>query len=417
MRVTLVFPAIGIIGFDCKAYYSGEVSWINHGLASLGAVLKREGHDVDLIDMRRLKSFDEFVELIKKRKPEVVGISISAMDLKPALETIKLTKKTLPYTIVVVGGLQPTQFLEKFVDNPDIDYIVKGEGEGAIVDICSHLSNGGAATQKVVVGAKPDLDKLPFIDRELYDYQLEMDNSFILGVQQTPMVTMLAGRGCPYHCGYCQPAENSVFGSPYRMRSVSHVMGELDELKMKYDFKSVLFWDDTFTVNQKWINEFCDTYKHDAEIIANSRADIICNHPEMVERLASIGLSTMLIGFESGSQRMLDLMEKGVTVEQNYEAAEICRRYGVKIFGTFMYGLPRETKADALLTRALCLSVNPDHKLFFMFTPIPGTKMFNYCKDNDLLLDQDYDDIARTGVYKKRLKNVNYRMLISAMKA
>jgi len=416
MKVTLIFPAIGIIGFGCKDYYSGEVSWINHGLASIGATLKKDGHDVDLIDLRRLDGWGEFAKKIKKRKPDVIGISVSSMDLRPAAEAIQIVAKELPKTIIAVGGIQPTMFPEKFVDNPDIDYVVKGEGETAMSNLCSEnaeecIENG------LVCGVREDLDSLPFIDRELFEYQHEMDNSFILGIQPSPMVTMLAGRGCPYKCAYCQPAENSVFGLPYRMRSVDHVIAELDELKAKYDFKSVLFWDDTFTFNQKWVSEFCKSYKHDAELLVNSRADIICKHPEMVERLAGIGLKTMLIGFESGSQRMLDLMEKGTTVDQNFDAAEICKKNGVKIFGTYMFGLPGETKGDALLTNALIRGTSPEHKLMFIFTPIPGTKLFSYCKENDLLLDQNYDDIARTGVRKKRIKGVDYKMLINTMKA
>ncbi|MBW1673796.1 MAG: cobalamin-dependent protein, partial [Deltaproteobacteria bacterium] len=265
MKVTLIYPAIGITGFGCKEITSGEVTWINHGLASIGAVLKEAGHDVYLIDMRRLSGWEQFDKLMTTRKPDIVGISISAKDLKPADEAIKHIKKTVPDCKIVVGGIQPTQFPEKFKNNPDIDHIVKGEGESAMGNICTHyeVSRMGETVvppSRVIKGKQEDLDSLPFVDRALFDYKLEMDNPFILGAQRTPMVTMLAGRGCPYKCGYCQPAENSVFGTPYRVRSVDHVIDELKLLKDKYNFQSVLFWDDTFTIKEKWVEEFCSKY-------------------------------------------------------------------------------------------------------------------------------------------------------------
>ncbi|MCP3893536.1 MAG: B12-binding domain-containing radical SAM protein, partial [Bacteroides sp.] len=389
MRVTLIFPAIGIVGFGNKGYYSGEVSWIHHGLASIGASLKTSGHDVDLIDLRRLDGWQQYEEKLSESNPDYIGVSVSALDLKPALEAIDRAKNLIPRAKIAVGGIQPTMFPEKFIDNPNIDFIVKGEGETAMHRI---IWGGDLDDGKIVHGSRENLDRLPFADRELFDYELEMDNPFMYETQKRPMVTMVAGRGCPYKCAYCQPAENSVFGTPYRKRSVDSVCEELAILKEKYNYQSVLFWDDTFAMNPKWIHEFCEKYKGGGDIIANCRSDIVCDKPEMIKELAEHGLETLLIGFESGSQRMLDLIEKGTTVEQNYKAAEICRQYGVKIFGTYMIGLPGETKKDALLTKAMMLGIRPDHKLSFVFTPIPGTKMYEYCEKNDLLLDQDYTD-------------------------
>ena len=412
MRVILVFPAIGIVGFGNTGYYSGEVSWIHHGLASIGSTLKKAGNTVSLIDMRRLSGWEEYEEKLKELKPDLIGVSVSALDLKHALEAIDRANKIVPRAEVAVGGIQPTMFPDKFVDNDNIDYIVRGEGETAMCSIAAGYHR--YTNDKIVTGVRENLDMLPFADRELFDYELEMDNPFMYDTQKRPMVTMIAGRGCPYKCAYCQPAENSVFGSPHRKRSVDSVCEELAILKEKYDYQSVLFWDDTFVMNPKWIHEFCEKYKGGGDIIANCRADIVCDHPEMIEELAAHGLETLLIGFESGSQRMLDLIDKGVTVEQNFRAAEICRKFGVKIFGTYMIGLPGETKKDALLTKAMMIGIRPDHKLSFVFTPIPGTKLFSYCEENDLLMDQDYTDIERTGVLKPKIKGIDYRMLLNA---
>jgi len=191
-------------------------------------------------------------------------------------------------------------------------------------------------------------------------------------------------------------------------------MEELKELHDTYAFHSITFWDDTFTVNPDWINDFCKEYKKEgfaATIAANSRADIICDNEEMIEELANIGLDWLAIGFESGSQRILDFLDKGTTVEQNLEAARICRKYGIKIFATFMLGLPAETQKEQLQTVNMIRDIAPEHPSLFYFTPIPGTNIYQYCLDNDLILRDDPFDIDRTGNYKPKIKGIDYSYL------
>jgi anaerobic magnesium-protoporphyrin IX monomethyl ester cyclase len=197
------------------------------------------------------------------------------------------------------------------------------------------------------------------------------------------------------------------------------VVEELLFLKGEYDFKSVTFWDDTFTFNSKWVSRFCDFYEESgirASIAACSRADIICDNEPMVERLASVGLDWFVIGVESGSQRLLDLIKKGTTVEQNAEAIRICRKYGIKVFATFMYGLPTETRDETLATAGFIDRAQPEIASPFWYTPIPGTGLYNYCVENDLLLNDNPDiSIARTGVFAPRIKGFDYEFLKDVM--
>ncbi len=413
MKVCLIYCGIGVAGF-CANRLPGdrEGSWIGHGIASIGASTKAAGHDVTLIDLRQLGSAEEMTERIASCDADVFGMSVSPVDAVIAPMIAKIVKHFHPESKVIVGGIHPTIFPSQY-DIPEIDTVVIGEGEMTFPDlVCLH--EFGNDLPKVIRGEKPDLNRIPWADRELFDYRREMDCFFAPG-QALPSITMLAGRGCPHKCSFCQPAENAVFGKPYRMRSPENVVAELRHLKAKYDFKSITFWDDTFTLKKKWVMEFCDLYEREkfgATIAACSRADIICRNEDMVERLASVGCDWFVIGMESGSQRVLDFLKKGTTVEQNIEAARICRKHGVKIFATFMFGLPTETKAEALSTAIMIDKIAPEHPSAFYFMPIKGTEIYSFCRDNGLILEGAGDKtISRTSVFEPTLRGVDYTFL------
>jgi radical SAM superfamily enzyme YgiQ (UPF0313 family) len=200
------------------------------------------------------------------------------------------------------------------------------------------------------------------------------------------------------------------------MRSPENVLEELFMLKLKYNYRSITFWDDTFTFNRKWLMRFADLYERSnigAQIFACSRADIICNNEDMIARLAEIGVDWLVIGMESGSQRILDLIGKGTTVEQNIESARICHKYGIQVFATFMYGLPTETNAEVDMTNAMLDKAQVDFANPFWYVPIPGTNLYNYCTENNLLLHTDIlgQTVERTGKFMPTLKGVDYAYL------
>lgn len=413
MKVCLVYCGVGVAGF-CANRPKGdrEGSWIGHGIASIGASTKAAGHEVSLIDLRQVGGAEDLASTLRDIDADVFGLSVSPVDSQHAPSIAKIIRHFHPESKIIVGGIHPTIFPERY-DTPEIDAVVIGEGEVTFPDlVCIHELGG--SLPRVIRGEKPDLDRIPWVDRELFDYQRELDCFFAPG-QETPSVTMLAGRGCPFKCNYCQPAENAVFGKPYRMRSPENVVAELRMLKKKYDFKSITFWDDTFTLNKSWIMKFCDLYEKEnfgATIAACSRADIICRDEEMVERLASIGCDWFVIGMESGSQRILDFLKKGTTVEQNIEAGRICRKHGIKIFATFMMGLPTETKAEALATALMIDKIAPEFPSMFFFNPIEGTEIYSFCRENDLILDSVKDrTISRTGIFEPAIKGVDYTFL------
>jgi len=408
-RVLLVYPGIGLSDFrkNNTAVYSGEYNWIHHGLALIGSYLKQSGHIVSLLDLRHMRDWTTFMIGLKEFNPDVVGVSVSYLDYKPAMKAIMLVSCNCPNAKIVVGGLCPTMFPEKFIDNPLIDTVITKEGE---LSFLNAINNN--CIDKLVEGIKPDVNIMPFADRELFSYPEEMHCHFAPD-HTPPTITMISGRGCPYSCTYCQPAESMTYGKKVRMRNVDNVMQELTLLKQRYAFKSITWWDDTFTIYPDWINEFCVKYEKDfnAEMVVCSRADIICKNEKMIERLAKVGVNWAVIGFESGSDKLLNLIKKDTSAEINIKANEICNKYGIKVFGTFMMGLPTETKDEALETYNLIKKINAKHHIVFYFTPIPGTEIYDLCKDNNLILREDELNIERTLNFVPKIRNIDYGFL------
>lgn len=412
MKVTFINNTIGVSGFNPDRLPGDrEGSWINHGLGSIATQTRDLGHDVDLIDLRQLSGWDDLKSRIQVNPAKVYALSVAPVDYLHSLNTVYHIKSTLPEAKIIVGGIHPSNFPQDY-DFKAIDTVVIGEGEITFPKLLKNINR----LPKMIKGERPDLDKLAWVDRSLFDYERELSCQFVPN-QELPAISMLAGRGCPFKCAFCQPAESTVFGKTARMRSVSNVLSELVWLEHLYQFKSITFWDDTFTFNRKWVGEFCDSYEQigfTQKITACSRADIICNNEDMIKRLAEIGLDWVVIGLESGSQRILDLLNKGTTVEQNYRAADICRKYGLKIFGSHMFGLPTETHEEVLATVKMIKDIAPEHPSPFWFNPIRGTKIYQYCQDNNLIMDTDRD-INRTGIFVPALKGTDYPFIAEVM--
>ncbi len=410
MRVTLCYPGIGILGFNCaRTNPSGEAAWINHGMALIGASLKQHGHEVNLIDLRTLKEWSEFREQISILKPDVFGIGCSYLDWKIAQEAFRIVKEVSPAIKIIAGGLVPSIFPDEVSRCGYIDHIVIGEGELVVPEILKQKMG-----RIVEAPAIDDLDALPFADRELFDYRRELACGFAPDARR-PHITMVAGRGCTYNCHYCQPAERAVFRGKFRMRSPENVVEELRTLRDKYAFQSLTFWDDTFTIKPDWIMQFCDLYQEEGftqKMAACCRADIICNNEDMVKRLAEVGMEWLVVGFETGSDRLLSFINKGVDLEQNYRAAEICRRYRIKVFATAMTALPTETLDETRATIGMLNKIRPEHTMVFIYQPIPGTTLGDYCFSNRLALRDNPLDIERTGQRGPTIQGPDYKNII-----
>ncbi len=416
LKILLVDPCITYGGWNSFGK-SSELSMINHGIAMLATIARNSGYNVKVLDCRKLNGYHEFEEKLIDFSPDIIGIGFKSLDFFPAKKMAIKTKKVLPDSIVIIGGLHvsiaPNDVLNDVEFNDNIDFIIIGEAEITFIDLLNKIKDN-EQSERILQGIRPNLDDLPIINRKFYDIDVELNNPIWLG--KKPCVTMLFTRGCNYNCAFCQPSERKLFGSVKRYRSVDNVIKELKILKEKYNFKYIHFHDDNFIQNIKWVKEFIDKYtlsEIDANFAIQTRADIVIAFEKYIEKLAKIGLDTVSIGFESGSDRILKFLRKGTTVLQNVRAARICRKHNLNIVANYMFGVPTETRKEMFATKRLIESINPTVKSPAFYTPLPGSYLFDYCIETGLFEDKkDFDSYFRNIRGDGLLKGVDYKFMI-----
>jgi anaerobic magnesium-protoporphyrin IX monomethyl ester cyclase len=411
MNVTLIYPGITECGFS--SIKGNEGSWINHGLAILSSAIKKNGHRVDLIDLRRLKGWKHYHKAVSDKKSEVFGITMMSVDYNASIKCAQIIKELKPAAKIFSGGPHPSICPEEIENLKCIDHIVKGEGEITFPKLLQYIYDG-KKIPKIIQGEQMEnLDNSPWADRDLFDFPEEPFVPFL----KPPFVTIIAGRGCRYNCNYCQPAERIMFGPKVRRRSADNVIQELKYLYKRYHFNSFMIHDDCLTEDRDWVMDFCRLLKTEGfhqSFVAQSRADIICKNRDMVEILRDTGLKLLIIGFESGSDRVLKFLRKGCTRQQNLEAARICKELGIRIWANYMLGLPTETKEEVLETLSMLKEIKPFHCSPAFYTPHPGSDLFDMGKKMGIHLITSHDSYRRN-TYEPKIKGPDYKFLANVL--
>lgn len=404
MHVTLVYAGIAGKGFNSIGQ-GMDSGWISHGLAMLSAVCKAQGFETDLIDLRSLASWDQLRDELRARRPRVCGLTMMSVDFNPVMQCVDVIKEIDPSIVVVVGGPHPTLMTDEVLANPKIDYVVIREGEIAFPRLLTAIAGGQPPADRLVVGEMPDLDELPYSDHDLFlnewrkwGYGLDSPEAPFTELLPPPFVTIIAGRGCIYNCAFCKPAESLIFGKKVRRRSVANVMGELRVLRDRFHFSSFMFHDDCLIEDRKWVTEFCEAYiaeRFTQPFFCQGRADIVVRHEDLVALMVKAGLRGYFIGFESGSDRVLNFIRKGTTRAVNIQAAAVCRKHGITVWANYMLGLPTETKEEILDTVSMLKEIDPDYYSPAFYTPHPGSDLYDYCEAHDLSLIKSHDSYRR----------------------
>jgi len=423
LKTTLIYP--GIAGRGWNSLQQGmDAGWISHGLASLSAAAKAQGFEVDLIDLRALSGWDHFREVFAARNPDVVGVTMMSVDYNPARRAVSIAKEVKPEVVTVIGGPHVTIALQDSLRIPHVDYLVLQEGEVTFPRLLRLIEKGNPPAHRVLRGEVPDLDAIPFADRDLFldewkkwGYGLDSPEVPFVPQLPPPFATIIAGRGCIYNCAFCKPGEDYLFGKKTRRRSVENVIAEIRMLAEKYHIASFMFHDDTLTEDREWVREFSARYVAEGftqPFFCQNRADIIVRHEDLLERMVQAGLRGCFIGFESGSDRVLKFIRKGTTVAQNRQAARICKKHGIAIWANYMMGLPTETKEEVLETVRLMKDIDPDYYSPAFFTPHPGTDLYDYVAERGLSRITDYDSYRRNPTEPK-IRGQDYSFLKWAM--
>ncbi|WP_321211579.1 B12-binding domain-containing radical SAM protein [Methanothermobacter sp. DP] len=369
-------------------------------LMYLGAALERASFSVEIIDddLRRMGA-EGVALLVEKLNPLIVGITATTATIKTSLEYIKAIKRVLPDVLTVIGGPHPTFLpLETLSDCRELDVVVMGEGEETIVELAEGCERGDRGVLEGVKGISyrtderlrttpprpliENLDDIPFPARHLVPFRDYETSSQEAG-------GMITSRGCVYPCRYC--SSSLIMGKKFRFRSPENVVDEVEELTEIYGLREIAFLDDTFMLHRPRAREIAEEIRRrdlDVSFVTSSRVDMV--QEPLLRTLREAGMSTVYYGVESGCQRILDMMKKGITVKQSEDAVKAAKRAGLDVITSFILGYPGERPSEMDRTIDFSIKLDPDYSQYSILTPFPGTPIYTELKSKGLL-EEDWD--------------------------
>lgn len=366
------------------------------GLLYLSAYVKQHSDwEVGIFD-GTFKQVPDFAKEVARFEPDVIGFYANMMTRRFLL---KLLEWVPDKVFTVVGGPDVRHYASQYLDQ-GIKVTIFGEGEERLVKVLDALDQpqrllhidgiayrdpqSGETTTQADQKPSRDLASYPLPDRRAIDLNRYLDCwEKHHGVRPISLIT---SRGCPYRCTWCA---HHVFGYSLRKRPVYHVLEEMEWLAQHYQFDHYWFADDVFTIQPKWVSELADALQAKPHLLKPfeciSRADRL--NANVIEDLERLQCSRVWVGAESGSQRLLDLMKRGVTREQVINSVSLLRQAGIETGMFFMWGFDDETLEDIEATIDLAQTCQPDLALTTVAYPIKGTAFFDSLAQRNLVTE------------------------------
>ena len=375
------------------------------GLLSIGAILEKEGYQVEIIDADAENlSFTATLERVVASRPDYVGSTTMTATMDITYEFFSAIKNKLPGVTVIVGGPHASALPQKTLEESKaIDIVVKREGEDTLVELMHALESrgslsgvkgiafrkGGQVEETEDRGFIEDLGKLPIPAYHLIKYELYRSygwNKWVNGYR-SPLGVVFTGRGCFGKCNFC--ASKVVLGQRIRYFPVRRIQEEIDLLVNQYKIRVLYFLDDTFTANRAMVEQICDyliqkEYHKRLEIMVSSRVDTV--HAPLLKKMRKAGVRWICFGVESGNQNVLNRINKNITIVQIREAFKKAREAGLFIAGNYMIGHLGETLESARETVELACDLDQDYVSFAVAIPLPGTELYQHCLDKKISL-------------------------------
>jgi len=393
------------------------------GLAYIAAVLKSKGHEVIIIDaviedwknIQELDekiiciglSFDKIGELVKKYKPDAVGIGGLTFWKKSIYETAKTIKSVIDVPIII-GGAHASANPEECLSEKHIDYVIIGEGEITSVELIDKLDKkqdvenvngiGYKKDEKIILNKQRefinDLDSIPFPDRDLLNLEKYFEPDVLYNSdreQAIRWIDVVSSRGCPFNCVFC--SAHKITGKKWRYRSAKNVVDEIEQAVKKYNIQEVEFEDENISLSRERMTEICDLIiERKLKIRLNSpqgmRADTL--NEEILKKMKKAGYAQITIAPETGVQRISDeVIEKRMDLKKVEEVIIASKKIGIAISCFFVIGLPGETLEDIKKTIKYAKKLRKLGAVNCTFNnalPIPGTRLYHESKKNGYLL-------------------------------
>lgn len=357
------------------------------GLATIAAVLERGGYQVTVVDANALRIEPENL-ISYVVGADVVGLTAMTPTINAALDIARCLKQFNPALTIILGGAHATLLPEETLTSaPEIDVIVRGEGEETIIELLQTLEHeqplhdiqgityrkDGTVVSNSERPTNVDLYSLPFLAYHLLPWQRYKPHP--PHGRALPFAAIITSRGCPYRCAYCS---KPIFGNKFRAQSPERVIEEVAYYQSKFGIKEIAFYDDVFTLNKKRAYAIADSIMQKGLKIhwtCETRVNLV--DKELLHHMKQAGCYAIAYGIESASQEILDAIHKDITLEQVEEAIRITQEVGLQIVGYFMIGSPGETPETIIKTINFAKKLKLDFAQFAITTPFPGTELYN----------------------------------------
>ncbi len=406
------------------------------GTLYAASYLRQQGYEVALFDSMLANSAADFLPLLEKNDPRLVVFYedsfnwLSKMCLsrmrEACFEMIRMVKRHNVNTPVIVAGSDPTDHQQMYFDH-GADFTIIGEGEFTMHELVDALLGksgkrpeeisgiafleNGEVKKTLPRGFQKNLDVLPFPAWDLLD--VEKYRSAWQKKHGYYSVNLVTTRGCPFRCNWCA---KPIYGDRYNSRSPENVVEEMLWLRQNFHHDHIWFADDIFGLKPGWVEKFGEAVQAAAAVTPfkiQARVDLL--HEEAVAGLKKAGCKTVWVGAESGSQKILDAMDKGTTVEQIYATASRLRRHGIEVCFFLQFGYPGETDEDIEKTIKMVHDCQPDDIGISVSYPLPGTRFYERVK-NELGDKQNWEhsddlDLMFRGQYQPEFYRQLHRVV------
>jgi len=383
-------PAVyELVGNDPVIIKEQQGTYPPLGLLSIaGYLLKHTDHDVKVLDAQVENwNHEELAQKVTDLNPEVVGITTMTFTIIDCKIFITKLKERCP-AIVVVGGPHVAIYPEESL-LLGADYSVVGEGELTFKKLLEDIALGKAKNRVYRQNEFiKDLDEIPFPAREL----TPINKYYSVLAEQTPTTTAFSSRGCPYQCIFC---DRPALGKDFRAQSAKRVVDEMQWCEKK-GIKEIFFYDDTFTIGRKRVQEICSEYeRRNLTIRWDIRARVNTVDKEIIRSLKRCNVTRIHFGVESASTRILKEIRKGITPEQVYRAFEDCQQNGIKTLAYFMMGNPTETLEDIKESLKMAKTIKADFMQMTILSLFPGTQIYDMARKEGLVQGDPWRDYVK----------------------
>jgi len=365
----------------------------SYGLGYVAAALREAGHEVDYWPLTDDRDVVGFLEDLRRRRPDILGLSATTAQFAHVGEIARAAKQACD-CFVVCGGVHPTLAPTCIHQVDAVDAIVRGEGEGAMVELAAAIETGaepgaiagvwsrrsGAIIENPTRPFIEDLDALPFPDKTCVSYQSIIDRAG--GVNR-----FVFSRGCTFNCTYCSNHALSKVcqGRYFRQQSPARAIAEIRRDRERFLFSRIVIDDDTITLNKAWFYDFFNRYRQEFDVPFGCNVRVGTVDQDMIQLLAEAGCRTVAIGVEHGNEAFRrNALNRPMANREIVNVFDLCHRYGLKTFGQAIVGFPYENRRLFLDTVRLCRRLSIRNPIS-IFQPYPGTALGETCRQNGWL--------------------------------